>query len=267
MHVETVTLLQLTCLVFIALLFLGDFFLLITGTQRIQYGMAGDAVDLADRVSEGMLSDVHGQLRALGFTPLGVSWETVPGHGEFERHIYASTSQKCFATVFQFSAEEAPRTHLLSAFEDGGVVMTQNYHGGVEACNEIHWSGAPALSLPDDEETTEDEVRLSLMGMMDEHRNRLHAWIASGRAPLPCATTDDYLKAQEIYHQNPSLQRAFRPLILNGLLTRLAMLGIMPLLLMLWLGPWHKLPWIFLLGECILLHLYTRSGRTASTSE
>jgi hypothetical protein len=72
-----------------------------------------------------------GQLRALGFEPLGVKRTVVHFFchhwaKHFTTHVFGSRRQRCFAAVYQLAPGDPMRISLVTVFADGSMVTTGN---------------------------------------------------------------------------------------------------------------------------------------------
>jgi hypothetical protein len=72
-----------------------------------------------------------GQLRALGFEPVGVKRTAVHFYCHhwtkyFTTHVFASRRQRCFAALYQLAPGDPMRVSLVTVFADGSMVTTGN---------------------------------------------------------------------------------------------------------------------------------------------
>jgi len=72
------------------------------------------------------------QLAELGFKPLGIYWEKTDFGRKFLEFIYIAPGQGCFAMLYPDNQIMPRRATFMTAFDDGAIVFTKNYQGGVE---------------------------------------------------------------------------------------------------------------------------------------
>lgn len=105
--------------------------LVLLGRVNIQRGFSGGPDDVA-RHPEYASEEVCREIEELGFVPLGVYWETLPGHKLFHELIYVSRERDCYAVATRLFDNDPPRVSFFSALR-GASVFTQNYIGGMTA--------------------------------------------------------------------------------------------------------------------------------------
>lgn len=122
--------------------------LILLGRWRIERGILGGP-DEVPRFADYISEDVGRELDSLGFRPLGVYWETMPGHKMFREVIFSAREGDCFAAAFRLFDNDLPRVLFFRSLADGTSVLTQNYPGGVEADEPRLRAGCPpAASAP-----------------------------------------------------------------------------------------------------------------------
>jgi hypothetical protein len=251
-------LLQLVALTFAVWLCQGDVLLLLGFGRVTGRADGGPAAVPLDR-EEVIPAEIQLGLRELRFAPAGLYWESATlHHREFHEYIFASATGDCLASVYQLFGNEPPRVAFFTAFSDGACVFTRNYMGGLTANEETLLAGG--LSPDANDHPLRPEQRPPLARVLDEHRHRLRRFILAGRSPLPCATVDDYVAGQHLYHGHATVMRQFRAAVLVLFSLKVVFLGLGPVVVALSSGIGSLWPWAFLFVNCLIVGLFRRYG-------
>jgi hypothetical protein len=221
-------------------------------------GVRGGPEEMGDdRIPEGHAA-LAGQLRELGFTPLGVYWEGVRSGPTFEEWVYFSREERCYASLYGFT-RGVPRVSFITALADGGQIHTKNFTLGVEA---------DADGLLARGTATRD-----LTEVLSLHRDGVARFASQGRRPTDCYDLTHYSRVQVEYYHNPLLRGPARKEGLQILGMKLATLAAFSGLASAWAG-WHlgePATWVGLLAGCFFVaavrKILLRAIATVGTAE
>jgi hypothetical protein len=196
---------------------------------------------LASPVVAGVLAN---QLTELGFRPECVYYERCGPSHTCREYVWYSQADRTYAAIYQLFVGEGARVSFLTRFEDGGIVFTQNYEGGlIHETEELLAGGVVAKAL--------DEV-------LEAHRNRLRRWILSRRMPRKTGNSEDFLELQERFNQ--SVADYFRSTTLCLAIGTAGFLSIGPVICGSFLGWDSVAPWVALLAETGLMSFLRHYG-------
>lgn len=228
--------------------------LMLLGKVRIQRGFSGGPEEVAQHPEYGS-TELCDELTALGFRPLGVYWETVSGHKMFHELVFTAADGDCFGKVYRLFDNDPARAAFFSTLCGEATVMTQNYHGGMEADEDQLRAGPPqqgssAMATVETAATSIEE-RMPLAVVLAEHRHRLQRFAITGHPPERSETTEDFLSAEEVYCQHPRVAWELRQAAIITLPLKLAFLALWPAPLTYEVGLWHPATWAALLLGCL----------------
>lgn len=151
------------------------------------------------------LAPLGGQLRALGFIPLGRHVEKPRFRKGARSYDFAHPGERAFATL-HLSAEGRPRLYLLTPLAPEGFVLTAGYK-------------RPGFEVPG-RYRSGSLVEASPERLLQAHRERLQ-----GLTPAEHFTWEERLQAGRAWYQGPG-QREIRRQNLQGLLWTVVALAI-----------------------------------------
>ncbi len=160
----------------------------------------------ADRMDLPLeLAPLAGQLRALGFVPLGVHEEKPRFRRGTRAYDFSHPSERAFATL-HFTSDGKPRLYLLTPLAPEGCVLTFGYpRPGFEVPGRYR-SGGLAEASPE--------------RLLRAHQERLQ-----GLVPTEDFSSDARLRAGQAWYRGPG-QREIRRQNLQGLLWTVVALAI-----------------------------------------
>jgi hypothetical protein len=126
----------------------------VLGLIHVSNGFTGGPEDANCYWPSRITDDLHQEMLALGFQPLGTYWEQLPFTRRFEEFVFTRPGENCFGLLYPNDQIAPRRGSFLTVFETGGVVFSKNYSGGVEAReSDVLATGAgtaiePALPQP-----------------------------------------------------------------------------------------------------------------------
>jgi hypothetical protein len=100
--------------------------------NRIHRGFESGPDEASRYWLHGIDDQHHQQLEGLRFKPLGIYWEKTDFGRKFLEFIYVAPAQRCFAMLYPDNQIMPRRATFMTAFDDGAIVFTKNYQGGVE---------------------------------------------------------------------------------------------------------------------------------------
>jgi hypothetical protein len=186
-------------------------------------GIAGGPSDVEPDGSDPCHEDLHRQLEALGFTPLGRYWEGWRFGKTFHEVAYASEQERCFASVFGL-AHADHHVAFLTTFTDGATVITKNIDGVVMRTEDLRAVYVPTNVLPE---------------LLAEHRRHVGEFRAAGRVPTSDYTLPGFQAAERTYFESPSQRVSHRKAAAGTLLIKLVVLAVLfvPLAFLLGFDP------------------------------
>jgi hypothetical protein len=100
--------------------------------NRIHRGFEGGPEEAGRYWLHGIDEQHYQQLAELGFKPLGIYWEKTDFGRKFQEFVYVAPTERCFAMLYPINQILPRRATFLTAFDDGAIVFTKNYQGGVQ---------------------------------------------------------------------------------------------------------------------------------------
>lgn len=178
-----VTCLQITSLL-LALFLCYPQLLVVLKRSQIRGGFQGGPEEAARYWLHSIDEEHFQQLAGLGFTPVGVYWETADFKRTFRQFVFTKPAERCFAMLYPRDQIMPRRASFLTVFSDGAVVFTKNYQGGVQAKEpDFHSGGLPPPRMPVDDEQAEKEQTQSSINW------GRWSWLVSGGLSLGIAGT------------------------------------------------------------------------------
>lgn len=147
-------------------------------------------------------------MKALGFSPLGIQREWQAGRPAVRGISLASREVKGFASIHSF---DNPRIYFYTPFVGGAIVLTSDLaRNPIETDNVIH--GGLDRADP--------------AAVFEYHQKRVKEMIARGRSPYTSFTPEDRLNATRAYYAAPEIKGLVRGLMGQALVTVLVCLGV-----------------------------------------
>jgi hypothetical protein len=145
------------------------------GLMRARKGAADES-----RVDGALFDQMEAELAPLGFRRLGVHFEKAPLRRATLNYDFVNEAEGTFASAFCYGRHV--RLYLLSAFEDGGFVLTADHRRmGIE--REGYLSGGLPGALPEQ--------------LLAAHKRRVERMHESGHALVPDLSLDARVSAAE----------------------------------------------------------------------
>lgn len=200
-------------------------------------GIAGGPSDVEPDGTDASHADLHRQLEALGFIPLGLYWEGMRFGKHFDELVYASEQEGCFASMFGL-AHADHHVAFLTTFTDGAAVITKNIDGLV-----ISTDGLRATYVPTN----------VLAEILAEHRRIVREFRAAGHVPTSDYTLPGFQAAERAYFENPSNEANQRSTAAALLLIKLVVVAVvfLPLAFLLGFQPERPGLWLALLAASL----------------
>ena len=222
------------------------------GTIHLQNGFEGGADDVALHLLPKLDESHFKELTALGFRPLGIYWETMPGKRRFLEYVFVQDGENCFGIIYPTDQIMPRRASFLTVFPTGGVVFTKNNFGGL-AVQEGNFIAGSVGETPEDAEGEVDlSIRVPLTHVLERHRENVNRLVFRGEIAPARFDTYGFLEAQRLFHVHPVLRRRFSKIEQVNLLTQVAAFAIVPGVLAWHLGFTHLAVWLALLAEGIV---------------
>lgn len=176
--------------------------LMLFGAKSFRVDVVGERSDVAAGLANGRHADYHRQLIDLGFEPLGVLRESIPGRRAGKEYVLVHPVLHCRAVIFTLSG--SPNVSLKSDTADGRLVWTTNINGKEE------------------EDTADYIVRFrpthSVQELLEVHREARSSWVNDGAALIVPRTIDEAGEFQTRNFFNSSVQRWYRSTLINHML-------------------------------------------------
>jgi hypothetical protein len=161
--------------------------------------VVGEHSDVAPGVANGLYADYYRQLLDLGFEPLGVFRESIPGYRAGKEYAFVHPDLQCRAAIFTLCG--GANVALKSDTRDGRLVKTTN-------------TGAE-----ENQETADFIVRRrpthSMQELLEVHQEARSAWVKDGAALVLPRTIDEEAEFEQCNFFNSSLHRRYRSALIN----------------------------------------------------
>jgi hypothetical protein len=264
--------LQMASVALMLALFLPRF-LVVLGWRKLEHGFRGGSEELAAYWDYKIDEDLIGQLAALGFRPVGINWERMNGGRTYWAAVFVSETERSFAMLYPNDQIMPRRAAFLSVSNEGAVVYTKNYHGGIMGQEKDFIAGSPGEKEPEhhsadsDAESdapaglvemlrkarkTDRDFRAPLDEVLAEHRRCLSRCFQARDVTSVDQDFQSFLEVQQKFYAHPFVRRVHR----SGEILLLAItafsLSIIPGALACCLGSQHPAPWIALNLECVI---------------
>jgi hypothetical protein len=166
--------------------------------------VVGEPRDVAPRDPDSDYADYHGQLIDLGFEPLGVFQESLPGASADKEYVLVHRRRNCRASIYALGGGP-PRVCLKSDTADGRLVATFNYG---------------------DEELEQDTVDYidwrhpthSMEELLDEHEDARFSWVDAGAALVAPRTIEEAAALETRNFFNDSVRCNFLCVLISFML-------------------------------------------------
>lgn len=166
--------------------------------KSYRVAVVGERSDVAPGVANGRYADYYRQLLDLGFEPLGVLRESIPGHRAGKEYAFVHPELQCRASIFTLCG--GANVALKSDTPDGRLVKTTNT--GME-----------------DQETADFIVRRrpthSMQELLEVHQEARSKWVHDGAALVLPRTVDEEAEFERRNFFNSSLHRRYRSALIN----------------------------------------------------
>jgi len=156
----------------------------------------GEAADVLADPTQSQSRDYFDQLRDLGFAPLGIVREVLPGYTGEAEHVLFHPQLQCRAIVYALGGGD-PRVCLKSDFDDGRFVATYNY--GYDEMQQT------TPHLIDRREPTH-----SMQQLLDTHIHARFDWAQKSGQLVDVPTVEEAARIEEGNFRNPTIARQFR---------------------------------------------------------
>jgi hypothetical protein len=230
----------------------------LVGWHRFHNGIYGGPSDVEPEGKGDLYAHYYGQLRQLGFEPLGVYWEQVIFGRPSQEFAFVLPKENCQAIVYRLAGGDF-RVVFKTVFVDGALVKTCNYSRDPQKETDCLVQGVPTQNL---------------MTALAEHRQAVARFRLAGHAPHDCGTLEAFAEAESMSFFNGTVQREYRAAQWIILLGKLLFMGTVPGLMLFvstWRGGSSRVAWVTLsllaIGYLVVEKRGLRQATQALTAE
>jgi hypothetical protein len=217
--------------------------LLVLGINQYRNGVFGGPEDLQPDGKSERYQELHRELIHLGFEPLGQHWSTIGRTISTQAYIFGLSEVPCMAEIYSRSEN----LYLVTGFEGNAALETTSVK-----TKEVQSKDFWLRSIPD----------ASVKVLLADHRTQVEELVLQGWEPLPASRLEDIpaiTRATSSGSEHNARLRGIASQILGNILMSVA---IPWLVLGVWFGFGHPLPWLLAGLPAISFYFLVRRSST-----